>query len=228
MSEAERIRTEYARRAREIPADRYAPAGLGELYSRQVRERAVLALLRDDFLPLGPRRVLDVGCGGGQFLADFETWGAQRDRLAGIDLIPERAEQAERRLPGADIRTGDASELPWPNGHFQIVLQSVVFSSVLDEPTRQRIAVEMRRVLAPGGAILSYDFMVDNPRNPNVRGMRRRDIAALFPGFEMRSRRILVAPPLHRRLLPVSWLAVELLEAMRFLNTHLVALLRKA
>ena len=143
--ETDRIKAEYARRAREIPAARYASAAPSEIFLRQSRERAVLKLLaRAGALPLAGRRILDVGCGSGQWLADFETWGAERERLAGIDLLPERIDQAQARLAslqgadgelvsrGADVRLGDASELPWPEGSFDIVLQSTVFSSILD------------------------------------------------------------------------------------------------
>jgi ubiquinone/menaquinone biosynthesis C-methylase UbiE len=91
--------------------------------------------------------------------------------------------------PGADLRHGDASRLPWPSGHFDIVLQSTVFSSILEAAMRAAVAAEMTRVLAPGGANLWNDFFVDSPRNRAVRGIRRREIAALFPGFDVELRR---------------------------------------
>ena len=229
MSEADRIAAEYERRAREVPADRYSPASPAQLQHRQSRERAVLALLRSaGLLPLAGRRILDVGCGYGQWLADFETWGADRGALAGIDLLADRVEVARARLePGADLRAGDASSLPWAAESFDLVVQSTVFSSILDGGMRAAVAREMARVLAPGGAVLWCDFFVDNPRNPAVRGVRRGEIEALFPGFGCELRRTTLAAPLARVVAPRSQLAATLIEALRVLNTHYVGLLRR-
>jgi SAM-dependent methyltransferase len=196
---------------------------------RQGRERALLALLRaEGMLPLADRRILEVGCGSGQWLADFETWGARRERLAGIDLVPERVAAARARLPGADLREGDAAGLPWDDGSFDVVLQSTVFSSILDPAMRSRVAAAMAAALAPGGVIVWYDFFVGNPRNRAVRGIRRREIAALFPGFAMRRRRVSLAAPLARAVAPRSMTAAIALDGLRLLDTHHLATLRRS
>jgi SAM-dependent methyltransferase len=229
VAEADRIVDEYARRAAEIPADRYAPWAPAQLLLRQSRERAVLGVLRRaGMLPLGSRRILDVGCGIGQWLADFETWGADRSALAGIDLLPARIEAARTRLtPGADLRVGDASRLPWPACEFDLVVQSTVFSSILDPGMRAAVAAEMARVLAPSGAILWNDFFVDNPRNRAVRGVRRNEIARLFGGFDVELRRVTLAAPLARAIVPRSHLAATALESLGWFNTHYVGVLRR-
>lgn len=226
-AEADRIRAEYARRAAEGD-DRYGPTRPENVFSRQAIERgAIGALRRAGMLPLRGRRILDVGCGHGQWLADFESWGADRDRLAGIDLVPERAARSAARFPGADVREGDATALPWPDGSFDVVLQSMMFSSILDGDVRAAAAREMARVLRSGGVVLWYDFFVDNPRNKQVRGMRRRDIAALFGGFEADLRRVTLAPPLARAIVPRSRPLGALLEGLKLLDTHYVGTLRK-
>jgi SAM-dependent methyltransferase len=228
MSEAERIRAEYDRRASEISGERYSAAQPAALFIRQTVERAALrALDGAGALPLDDRRIVDVGCGAGQWLADFETWGARQDRLAGIDLVAERAAAAEARLPAADVRSGDASSLPWPDGAFDVVLQSMLMSSVLDPAMRAAVAAEMARVLAPGGVILWYDFFVDNPRNASVRGIGRDELARLFDGFEIAWRRTTLAPPLVRLLVPRARPVAGALQALRLLDTHAVAVLRR-
>jgi ubiquinone/menaquinone biosynthesis C-methylase UbiE len=171
--------------------------------------------------------VLDVGCGYGQWLADLETLGAERRLLAGIDLVPERVEKARARLGGADIREGDASELPFEDGAFDLVLQSMMFSSILDASVKRRAAAEMARVLAPGGLVLWYDFFVNNPRNPNVRGVGRREVEELFPGFDLRWRRVTLAPPLLRALVPRLRPLAGALQGLRVLNTHALATLSR-
>ncbi len=150
----------------------------------------------------------------------LERFGARREALAGIDLDPGRAAACAARFPGADIRAGDASHLPWESGSFDVVFQSTVFSSILDPAMRRDVAGEMLRVLAPGGAIFWYDFFMDNPANPNVKGVRRREIATLFPGCRVDLRRATLAPPLARRVVPVSWTLAAVLESLRVFDTH--------
>jgi hypothetical protein len=97
-----------------------------------------------------------------------------------------------------------------------------------DEGMRRGVATEMARVLAPGGAIISYDFFVPSPKNRFVRPLRRRELSSLFPGFHVSARRITLAPPLARALAPRAWLLAEALEAIRVLDTHLLARLERA
>jgi len=70
--------------------------------------------------------------------------------------------------------------------------------------------------------------MYDNPRNPDVRGVRAGEIRSLFPGFEIHLRRITLAPFIARRL-PESLLPVlyPLLAAIPLLRTHYLGLLVK-
>jgi SAM-dependent methyltransferase len=68
---------------------------------------------------VGPgSRVLDVGCGSGEFLAHLARLGASP---AGIDPAPGMVELARSRVPGADVRLGPAQPLPWPDGSFDVV-----------------------------------------------------------------------------------------------------------
>lgn len=227
MSEADRIREEYRRREREIPEGFYDLDRPANLFLRQGQERALLrALAAERLLPLAGRRTLEVGCGSGNWLEMLERFGARRGDLAGIDLGAERIARAAARFPGADLRAGDASRLPWESGRFDLVLQGTVFSSILDPAMRRAVAAEMLRVLAPGGAVVWYDFFVDNPANPNVRGVRRREIAALFPGCRVRLWRATLAPPVARRVAPLSWTLAALLQALRVLDTHYLGVIR--
>jgi hypothetical protein len=40
----------------------------------------------------------------------------------------------------------------------------------------------MMRVLRPGGLIALYEFRMNNPRSPRVRGVSLRSLERLFPG----------------------------------------------
>jgi len=238
--EVDRIRREYARRAREIPVDFYSLTRPANLFHWQQRSRHALALLqRCGMLPLDGRRVLEVGCGEQGWLGDLESWGVRRRDLAGIDLDPQRIDIARRRFgpsldesgqivsPGADLHCGNAAGLPWADAQFDIVVQSTVFTSILDWELKRAIASDLMRVLKPRGVVLWYDFFVDNPRNPNVRGVGRREIATLFKGCEIVLERVTLAPPVARRLVPLGWGLAMALEALKLLNTHYLCVIRK-
>lgn len=226
-AEAARIRAEYERREREIGRSFYALTDPTNLYMRQGQQRALLrGLTSAGKLPLADRAILDVGCGRGGWLATFEDFGATRARLAGTDLDDTRIAEARQRFAGADLRAGDATRLPWADRTFEIVLQATVFTSILDDQVRAAVASEMRRVLAPNGIIVWYDFRVDNPRNRNVRGIRAEEIRQLFAGFDVSLEAVTLAPPIARHLVPRSRLAAEALERLPFLNTHYLGILR--
>jgi SAM-dependent methyltransferase len=225
--EAARIRAEYARRAVELPASLYEPSRVENVFLHQSVERAALAALtRAGMLPIADRRILDVGCGDGEWLIDVTRWNADPARVSGIDLVPARVSRARKRMPALDIRLGDASDLPWDDDEFDIVLQSMTISSILDLDSRRAAAREMARVTRPGGIVLWYDFFV-NPVNRNVRSVRKSEIRRLFPGFALDLRRTTLAPPLTRRLVPVSWATASVLAATHLLDTHYLATLRK-
>lgn len=225
--EKERLLNEYRRREREIPAGRYAPWDPAEMMLRSERKRLAATLLhKSETFPTPETPCLEVGYGRLGWLADLISWGVREESLSGIELDGERAAAAQALLPRADLRVGDASALPWHDDSFGLVITSTVFSSILDEEMRLSVAAEIVRVLQPGGAFLCYDFRLDNPRNNAVRGVGRRDLQRLFPGLKGEIRSTTLAPPLARWLAPKSFRAAFFMEALPFLRTHLIAVLR--
>jgi hypothetical protein len=114
-----------------------------------------------------------------------------------------------------------------PEGQADVVLLSTVFSSLLDDTFQQQLAQVVWRAVKPGGGVLWYDFTVDNPRNPDVRGVRVARIAQLFPQGRVQAQRLTLAPPLGRaaaRLHPALW---TLLNALPVLRTHVLAWVQK-
>ena len=223
--EAARVRKVYDRRAGRGLDSRYDYWQPANLFIYQARERALLSLLTGArALPIGDRRVLDVGCGDGSVLQDFLRSGAIAENLYGCDLLPGRIESARARLPGATLETADAQSLSYEDGFFDIVLAFTLLSSVLDDAARHRIARELVRVTRTGGRIVIYDFWL-NPFNRDVRPLRRDALGALFPGRRIDFRRTTLAPPLVRALVkaPGGRFACSVLEMIPFLNTHYVA-----
>jgi len=227
--EEARIAAVYARRAAPAKANRYSFFQRDYLLTLQQRERRVLRVLeREGFQPLEEKRILEVGCGGGQWIRDLIRWGARPENLTGIDLLPDCIAEANVLCPAhVTLRCASAADLGFRDGRFDLVLQSTVFTSILDDRLKRRIAMEMLRVLKPAGMILWYDFLVNNPWNPNVRGVKRSEIRRLFAGCRIRLTRITLAPPIARRLARWAWPLCCLLEKIPLLCTHYLGVIRK-
>jgi ubiquinone/menaquinone biosynthesis C-methylase UbiE len=220
MNERHRIRAAFARRAALGLGSRYDRWEPANLYRLHERERALLNLLRrHEMLPLGDRRVLDVGCGSGSTLIDFLLYGAKPRALAGVDLLEDRVAAARELNPHLDLRVGDASNLPFGDESFDIALAFTLFSSIKEWAMRQRVAKEMLRVLVPGGGVVWYDFWI-NPVNRDVQPLPLKEIRDLFPGCRLDARRVTLAPPLARALAPYSRFACELVAKLPILRTH--------
>jgi SAM-dependent methyltransferase len=216
----------------------YAACGLGESkWSDANRGNQVIQgernsktcelLQQAGFFPLGGRRILDVGCGTGKQLGLFLEWGARPEDLFGIDLIPDRVSAARALHPRMNIELANAESLPYANGAFDLVVVSTVFSSILDRVMSKNIVGEISRVLAPQGAVLWYDFRMNNPFNRHVRGMSRKHIQDLFPGFGVALEATSLLPPLARRLGALTDHLYSTLNSLPFLRTHLLGLLTK-
>ena len=222
------IIAEFDRRDRELTAANCGWRNRTHRYFQTQTARALLeALEREGGFPLEDKRILDIGCGAGGWLLEFARWGADPAKLAGVELNPRRIDQARRRLRLAQLHEGDARSLPWPDGEFDIVTQITVFAAVPCAAARREIAAEMLRVLRPGGLILSYDMRVNNPANDKVRALPAAEIRGLFPGCQMKLRSLTLAPPLARRIVPVSWMLAMAFEKIPFLRTHCLAAIRK-
>ena len=220
--ERERLTAAYASRPAAAFDTWFDPA---HRVIHQERERRALALLaREGFASLAEARILDIGCGSGNWLLDVVRWGAVPERVFGVDLLADRVATARRMAaPGVTVIQGDISALDFPAASFDLVIQSTVFSSILDADRRERTAAEMRRVVKPGGMILWYDLRVNNPRNVNVRAVSTKEISVLFPDCAVRAERLTLAPPIARAVAPVSTITCELLALVPFLRTHTLA-----
>lgn len=119
--------------------------GLSAIKARQVRHLAP-----------GPGvRVLDAGCGRGEVLLACARAGAS---VAGIDYSAAAVEISLDTLEGvdgADVRQGDITVLPWPDGSFDRVLSGDVIEH-LDPEQASAMLREAHRVLRPGGWLVLH------------------------------------------------------------------------
>jgi ubiquinone/menaquinone biosynthesis C-methylase UbiE len=190
-------------------------------------ERRVLRLLGSrGLLPLRGQRILEVGCGTGHWLRELVKWGADPALVTGIDLLPERLAAARARSPASVVLlSASADALPVRDRSADLVIQSTLFSSILDPEMRRRAAAELVRTVRPGGYILWYDFFVRRPGNRDVVAISRAEIRMLFPRCPVSLRRATLAPPLCRLLASRAELACSLLERIPVLRFHYLGLI---
>lgn len=106
-------------------------------------------------------RILDVGCGTGVQLANYQDRGAE---LFGIDLSTQMVNVAKSNLKGeAGLVNGDAIQLPYAMATFDLVISSL-FLHQLNAESRTFVLDEIVGVLKPEGQILLIDFHPDSNR----------------------------------------------------------------
>ena len=116
-------------------------------------------------------RVLDLGCGTGTLAIS----AAKRQPLAaihGIDADPSMIERARQKARTAraevELTTGSATELPYADTSFELVLSSLLFHH-LNHDSKEAAAREVARVLVPGGRLLVADWGA--PSDPLMRAL---------------------------------------------------------
>ena len=225
--ELDAIRERYARR-QSVDA-RYSRLRAEVLLQVQERQRALCRMLRrQGIYNLANLDIAEVGCGTGANLLDFISLGADPARRAGNVLLPDRLDHARGVLPPAvHLYEGNAASLPFPPQSFDIVHQSTVFSSILDDPLQQELSTSMWRWVRTGGAVLWYDFAYDNPRNPDVRGIGLARIRQLFPDAHITCHRVTLAPPVARLLVRIHPTLCSMANLMPLLRTHLLCWIGK-
>ncbi len=107
-----------------------------------------------DFAPRPHQRILDVGCGDGQFLQDLAARGFSR--LYGVDPDPRLVEETRRHDPTGEVIQvcpGSATSLPFPEASFDFVTFFNVLHHLLSLDDYHRAPREVDRVLNPGGTV---------------------------------------------------------------------------
>jgi ubiquinone/menaquinone biosynthesis C-methylase UbiE len=105
---------------------------------------------------LAGKKVLEVSCGHGGG-ASYLVRTQHPASYTGLDLNPDGIAFCKKRhhLAGLDFVEGNALDLPFPDGSFDVVLNVEASHLYPDVP---RFLAEAARVLAPGGHFLYADF----------------------------------------------------------------------
>ena len=136
-------------------------------------ERAAWDRILDLVIPSGgPLDALDAGCGTGFLSLELAARG---HRVSGIDFAPAMLAAARRKAAAQGLSVhfeeGDAEQLPFPPGSFDLVISRHVLWTL---PHPEAAIDEWIRVLRPGGRLAivdgaQYNDSVAPPQRENAR-----------------------------------------------------------
>lgn len=130
-----------------VDAERAITLGHPSYVWRSGQERR-LNLIRQ-YARLDGRRVLDIGCGLGAYVANFRRY---TPHAYGMDVDAPRVQEGRRR--GIDnLLLAAAESLPFADGSFDVVVLNEVIEHVRDDRATLK---EACRVLSPGGEVVIY------------------------------------------------------------------------
>jgi len=134
---------------------------------------------RESLLALVPEgaTIVEIGIGTGGLLPALATRGRE---VIGVDHSPAMLEETRRRLSrsgiaGIDLRLGEMSHLPLPDGSVDCVVLNMVLHHAADPAA---VLAGIRRVLVPGGMLLLADLV------RHEREYAREQLADQWLGFE--------------------------------------------
>lgn len=172
--------------------------GTGEDPGANERRRA-LARIIDAYVPAGSK-VLDAGCGNGEFVEFFVNKGHQTH---GLDIAQSAIEKARLRCPAAAFHSGSLEQtLSIPSGSFDLIWCAEVLEHLFDVEAAAR---QMNRLLRKGGhlflttpyhgllknvaiAMVGFDRHFD-ALGPHIRFFTRKSLGAILKqgGFKILS-----------------------------------------
>ena len=104
-------------------------------------------------------KVLDAGCGGGRNLVyflrnGFDVYGIDPN-LQVVKVVTELAASLAPGIPSTNFRVAAAEELPFDDGHFDLVISSAVLHFATNAFHFDSMLRSMWRVLKPGGYLFA-------------------------------------------------------------------------
>lgn len=160
------ISISFAEKAKEIKeksllrfndwSKKYDKSVLQQLVFRRSHDMFIMDLVQDK----KPFRLLDVGCGTGEFILKLRE---QRNDLSiyGMDISDEMinvAKQKSRLDNGLDFKIGDVENMPYEDNYFDYITCSHSFHHY---PNKRKAVREMHRVLKNNGKVMIIDGYKD-------------------------------------------------------------------
>ena len=223
-TEAEFIKERYAKRKNNTAYDVLGKYFYYNFLSVNERDLRLAYIIKNKFGSADGLKMLEIGAGTGENLVFFNRIGFSWKNIFANELLEDRSRILKENLPSSVVHPGNALQLNYKE-YFDIVLQSTVFTSILNPEIKKMLADKMLEMVKPGGIILWYDFMYNNPSNKDVKGVGRSEIRILFSSAsKIDFYPVTLAPPLGRR---IGKLYAVVNFIFPFLRTHLIAVIHK-
>lgn len=116
-------------------------------FSKRSRLIAIMQKLDSYCKPGTKLKILDLGCGDGRSVAVWSLYGVP----FGLELSPEAVREATRCFPEFKIIEGDATNIPFEDNSFDIVINQEVIEHIENQELLLR---ECRRILKSGGHLI--------------------------------------------------------------------------
>ena len=226
--ELNEIKERYSRR-KILSEDLYNPLMPYVYMIQQEKERVFIKWIKNQLkISVNNLKLLEIGCGSGGNLLEFIRLGFNPANLTGNELLIERVIDARSRLnPNLKIIEGNALDLDLSQNYFDIVFQSMVFSSILNDDFKIELAAKMWQLTKPGGGVLWYDFTFNNPKNKDVKGIKFQEVKLLFPNGTIKKWKLTLAPPLSRIVTKIHPSLYSVFNIFPFFRTHILCWIKK-
>jgi 2-polyprenyl-3-methyl-5-hydroxy-6-metoxy-1,4-benzoquinol methylase len=168
----------------------FSSPAAANLYSDRAVDASWKAWARVHLIPEG-KDVIDLGCGGGIYSFGFAELGARS--VIGIDASEPYIAEASSRLPGTgalSFRVGHAEQTCLASECADLVFERALIHH-LKEPEQSRNALEVKRLLRPGGLWVVQDRTMEDVQSAQPQHWIRAMLFELFPhlmAFEMKRR----------------------------------------
>ncbi|MEU7789412.1 class I SAM-dependent methyltransferase [Amycolatopsis sp. NPDC049159] len=116
-----------------------------------------------------PGDALDAACGTGRYSTILAARG---HRVIGVDSSPGMLARARERVPGADFRLGDLTDLPVDDASVDLVTCGLALTHVADLGP---VLAEFARVLRPGGHAILCDVHPESVTRGSIPSLRGPD-----------------------------------------------------
>jgi demethylmenaquinone methyltransferase / 2-methoxy-6-polyprenyl-1,4-benzoquinol methylase len=127
-------------------------------------------------LEITPQRILDVGCGTGDLSINIARGAPKETEIIGLDYSQPMLDIAKRKAEKAGVAgritftSGDASQLPFPDEHFDCVGISFAFRNLTYKNKLCSLHLaEVKRVLKTGGRYVIVES--SQPKNRVIRSI---------------------------------------------------------